>query len=128
MGQEHLLAPGGRTGSMRSDESEERFIRDAFDLMGQMEQLQTERAVSDKLSGLLSTFGLDRFVVARLPQPRENIGPARLLQRWPQAWERHYEQSDYYQFDPMSRQCFRAAGPFLLSDLRVDPRSDPMGF
>ncbi len=113
---------------MRSGESELGYIRDAFDLMDQMEHLQDEKAVRNKLSVLLSAFGLDRFVIARLPQPRENIGPAMLLKRWPQAWERHYDQSDYYQHDPASRNCFRTIEPFLWSDLHSDPHSDPMGY
>jgi LuxR family quorum sensing-dependent transcriptional regulator len=113
---------------MSSGESELEDIRNAFDLIDQMEHLQTESAVCDKMLALLSTFGLDRFVVARLPQPRENIGPARLLNRWPRAWERHYDDSGYYQFDPVSRQCFHTAKPFYLSDLRVDPHSNPTGY
>ena len=56
---------------MRSAESELGYIRDAFDLMDQMEHLQDEKVVLDKVAILLSNFGFDRFVVARLPQPRE---------------------------------------------------------
>ena len=113
---------------MRSGESELGYIRDAFDLMDQMEHLQDEKVVRDKMAILLSNFGLDRFVVARLPQPRENIGPAFLLKRWPQAWERHYDQSDYYQHDPAGLNCFRTLEPFLWSDLRVDPQANRMGY
>jgi LuxR family quorum sensing-dependent transcriptional regulator len=113
---------------MRSGESEQGYIRDAFDLMDQMEHLQNEKVVQDKMAKLLGKFGLDRFVVARLPQPRENIGPAFLLKRWPQAWERHYDQSGYYQYDPAGLNCFRTLEPFLWSGLRVDPQSNSKGY
>jgi LuxR family quorum sensing-dependent transcriptional regulator len=104
------------------------YIRDAFDLMDQMEHLQDEKVVRDRLAVLLSAFGLDSFFVARLPQPRENIPPAFLLRRWPQAWEHHYLQSDYFPHDPVGQNSFRTLVPFLWSDVPVDPQSDPRGY
>jgi LuxR family quorum sensing-dependent transcriptional regulator len=112
---------------MRSGESELGYVRDAFDLMDEIDRLQDENAIRDKLSILLSACGFDHFVVARLPQPRENIGPAFLLKRWPQAWQSRYDRYGYYQYDPAGRHCFETIEPFLWSDLRLDPRSDPMG-
>jgi LuxR family quorum sensing-dependent transcriptional regulator len=113
---------------MMSDEGELRYIRDAFDLMDQMEHLQDEKVVRDKMAILLARFGLDRFFVARLPQPRENILPAFMLRRWPQAWEHHYLQSGYFQHDPVGLNCFRTLKPFLWSGVRVDPQSNPQGY
>ncbi len=113
---------------MRSGESEIGYIRDAFDLMDEIDRLQDERAIRDRLSVLLSACGFEYFVVARLPQPRENSGPAMLLKHWPQAWQSRYDRCGYYQYDPASRHCFETIEPFLWSDLRTDPHSDPMGY
>ncbi|HEX2553110.1 MAG TPA: LuxR family transcriptional regulator [Microvirga sp.] len=112
---------------MRSGESELGYVRDAFDLMDEIDRLDDETAIRDRLSVLLSACGFEHFVVARLPQPRENIGPAMLLKRWPQVWQSRYDRYGYYQYDPASRHCFETIEPFLWSDLRTDPRSDPMG-
>jgi LuxR family quorum sensing-dependent transcriptional regulator len=112
---------------MRSGESDLGYIRDAFDLRDQMEHLQDEKVVRDKMAILLARFGLERFFVARLPQPRENILPAFMLRRWPQAWEHHYLQSNYFQHDPVGLNCFRTLEPFLWSDVRVDPQANPQG-
>jgi len=113
---------------MRSGESELGYVRDAFDLIDEIDRLQDENEIRDKLSVLLSACGFNHFLVARLPQPRENIGPAFLLKRWPQAWQSRYDRYSYYQYDPAGRHCFETIEPFLWSDLRLGPRSDPMGY
>jgi LuxR family quorum sensing-dependent transcriptional regulator len=112
---------------MRSGESELGYIRDAFDLMDEIDRLQDETAIRDKLSVLLSACGFEHFLVARLPQPREGTGPAMLLKRWPSTWQSRYDRCGYYQYDPAGRQCFNTIEPFLWSDLQVDPRLDPKG-
>jgi LuxR family quorum sensing-dependent transcriptional regulator len=112
---------------MRSGESENGYIRAAFDLMDEIDRLEDETAIRDRLAVLLSACGFEHFVVARLPQPRENIGPAMLLKRWPLAWQSRYDRYGYYRHDPASRHCFETIEPFLWSDLRTDPDADPMG-
>lgn len=112
---------------MRSGESEIGYIRDAFDLMDEIDRLEDENAIRGRLAVLLSACGFEHFVVARLPQPRENIGPAMLLKHWPLAWQRRYDRYGYYQYDPASRHCFETIEPFLWSDLHTDPHVDPMG-
>jgi hypothetical protein len=110
---------------MRSGESENGYIRAAFELMDEIDRLGDENAIRDRLAVLLSACGFEHFVVARLPQPRENIGPAMLLKRWPLAWQSRYDRHGYYRYDPASRHCFETIEPFLWSELRMDPRADP---
>ena len=96
---------------MRSGESENGYIRAAFDLMDEIDRLEAETAIRDRLAVLLSACGFEHFVVARLPQPRENIGPAMLLKRWPLAWQSRYDRYGYYRHAPPAGTASRPSSP-----------------
>lgn len=108
--------------------------------MGNVEFLQELQAqptcadVSRVLSRQASALGFPTHVIAPMPSEKFPVHEGFfLVQNWPEAWTKAYEDEGFAEFDPTPRAASVMNGPFTLDDMyngvagfTPDPRSERM--
>jgi LuxR family transcriptional regulator, quorum-sensing system regulator BjaR1 len=110
---------------MEMTESELRCVRQAFDLIDELERLDDEIVVRDKLLAYIGQFGFDYFTITRLPEPPARLAPYMMLKAWPERWLKLYDSRGYYRDDPVGRRCFWTLEPFFWSRVPCDVDLQP---
>ena len=71
--------------------------------------------------------GYSTFLCSAPPDGNKKVVNPILFEEWPSAWRRAYIKRRYYVHDPMLKQIFRTANPFLWSETmqqRTSSRDD----
>jgi LuxR family quorum sensing-dependent transcriptional regulator len=99
-------------------DSSSEFVRDALEIMDQLESLRDPAPMIDRVAGWLAQFGYDSFLITGMPAPhRERLEPYILLNHWPMEWYDRYTSANHYRADPVARHCFATIQPFAWSEL-----------
>jgi LuxR family quorum sensing-dependent transcriptional regulator len=97
----------------------------AFDLVDELERLQTPGDVTSRMSSALSQFGFSGFLISTTPDPRAASQRQTFFDGWPNKFNDYYIQNEFYKDDPVVAMCLRSINPFDWSDAPYDPKEAP---
>jgi LuxR family quorum sensing-dependent transcriptional regulator len=97
----------------------------AFDLIGELERFQTPDEMIGRMSSALSQFGFSGFLISTTPDLRAASQRQTFFDGWPNNFNDHYIENDFYRDDPVVAMCLRAADPFEWSEAPYDPEASP---
>ncbi len=97
----------------------------AFDLIDELERLQTPGEVISRMSSALTQFGFSGFLISTTPDLRASNERQTFFDGWPNNFNEHYIQNDFYKDDPVVAMCLRSADPFEWSEAPYDPKASP---
>ncbi len=81
--------------------------------------------LADMLSSAFSTYGVDHFIVAGLPNPTERFEKMVMLKHWSAEWFDVYMKEDYVIDDPVVRLCRSSVTPFEWTEAPFDAEREP---
>lgn len=105
--------------------ADDAFIRQSFDLIDSLDGLSDPLDVQTAIFGLVARCGFSYFMITRMPQPGERLGPNMMLSVWPDGWLSHYDRVGHFRHDPVMRHCLRSTEPFAWSEAPHEPDADP---
>ena len=97
----------------------------AFDLIDELERFRTPDEMIGRMSSALSQFGFSGFLISTTPDLRAGAQRQTFFDGWPDNFNEHYIENDFYKDDPVVAMCLRAADPFEWSEAPYDPRTAP---
>lgn len=99
--------------------------RAAFGFIDEIECLNDQRAVIDRMHIELGKYGIESWVITGLPTPGGRIEEMMLLNGWTPEWSSYYFRNNLIKDDPCAAYCFRSTGPFEWKDAPYDPATWP---
>jgi len=97
----------------------------AFDLIDELERFRTPGEMIGRMSSALSQFGFSGFLISTTPDLRAASQRQTFFDGWPNNFNDHYIENDFYKDDPVVAMCLRAADPFEWSEAPYDPKTSP---
>ena len=97
----------------------------AFELIDELERFRTPGEVINRMSSALSQFGFSGFLISTTPDPRNATQRQTFFDGWPDNFNDHYIQQEFYKDDPVVAMCLRSADPFEWSEAPYDPKVSP---
>lgn len=97
----------------------------AFDLIDELERFRTPDEMIGRMSSALSQFGFSGFLISTTPDLRAAGERQTFFDGWPDNFNGHYIENDFYKDDPVVAMCLRAADPFEWSEAPYDPQAAP---
>jgi len=73
--------------------------------------------VKEALRAAADEHGYSAFLCSAPPPPGRPVVNPILFEEWPDAWTRRYVRRRHYVHDPMLKEIYRTADPFLWSDV-----------
>jgi LuxR family quorum sensing-dependent transcriptional regulator len=97
----------------------------AFDLIDELERFQTPGDVVNRMSSALSQFGFSGFLISTTPDLRSAHQRQTFFDGWPDHFNQHYIQNEFYKDDPVVAMCLRNGDPFEWSEAVYDSKTAP---
>jgi LuxR family transcriptional regulator, quorum-sensing system regulator BjaR1 len=97
------------------------YAHEAFAFVDSLDEVETVDGVIEALTGSLSLFGFENFIIVGLPNPDERFEDMVVLKKWPTGWFELYAKEDYCRVDPVIRMCRNTVNPFEWSEAPYDP-------
>jgi LuxR family quorum sensing-dependent transcriptional regulator len=96
------------------------YATEAFEFIGNLEDLSTPQEVIDSMARSFALFGFENFIITGLPNLKERFDQVVLLRKWPLGWFEIYAKEDYVRSDPVIRLCRSTVQPFEWSAAPYD--------
>ena len=97
----------------------------AFDLIDELERFRTPDEMIRRMSSALAQFGFSGFLISTTPDLRAASQRQTFFDGWPDNFNDHYIQNEFYKDDPVVAMCLRATDPFEWSEAPYDPKESP---
>lgn len=97
----------------------------AFDLIDELERIQTPGEIIGRMSSGLAPFGFCGFLISTTPDPKAASERQTFFDGWPSNFNDHYIANDFYKDDPVVAMCLRSINPFEWSEAFHDPAANP---
>ncbi len=101
------------------------YSRLAFDLIDELERLQTPDEVIGRMSAALAQFGFSGFLISTTPDLRAASQRQTFFDGWPNNFNDYYIKNGFYRDDPVVAMCLRNADPFEWTEAPYDPAALP---
>lgn len=101
------------------------FLRQAYEVIENLDRLSTTDEVIDAMQVALARFGFEFFCFNTFPQRQQTFLDVKLACRIPSEWLRLYQDKGYIQVDPSIRFCQRTFRLFEWKDAPFDPEREP---
>jgi LuxR family transcriptional regulator, quorum-sensing system regulator BjaR1 len=93
-----------------------RIANETLDAISALEQAPSILKVKEIFRRSAERHGFTAFLCAAPPSPDRQIVSPILFEEWPEAWTSTYVERRHYVHDPMLKEIFRTADPFLWSE------------
>ena len=114
-----------RTGAMRMSEADSGFVREAYEVLEDLDRQTTVDGVIDVTRRALTRFGFDFFCFNTFPNRGQRFEDVTIAIHVPPEWVRIYNEREYVRIDPSIRYCRQMVRPFRWSDAPYDPEREP---
>ena len=114
-----------RTGAMRMSEADSGFVREAYEVLEDLDRQTTVDGVIDVTRRALTRFGFDFFCFNTFPKRGQRFEDVTIAIHVPPEWVRIYNEREYVRIDPSIRYCRQMVRPFRWSDAPYDPEREP---
>lgn len=88
-----------------------------LDAIHALENAPSILKVKEALRRHAEQFGYNAFLCSAPPPPGRPVSNPILFEEWPEGWTRRYVRRRHYVHDPMLKEIFRTAEPFLWSEV-----------
>ncbi len=97
----------------------------AFEAVERLEALKTPDEVVAHMSKTLGQFGYTGFLITQTPEANAGSDRLTFLDGWPNRFNEHYTEQNFYKDDPIAAHCRRTFDAFEWKDARVDKTKNP---
>lgn len=110
---------------MRMSEADSSFVREAYEVLEDLDRQTTVEGVIDVTERALARFGFDYFCFNTFPNERQRFEDVTIAIRVPPEWLQIYYERDYVRIDPSIRYCKQMVHPFRTADAPYDAEREP---
>src|SRR5579872_3917606 len=101
---------------MRMSEADSSFVREAYEVLEDLDRQTTVDGVIAVTRHALTRFGLDYFCFNTFPSEQQRFEDVTIAIHVPEEWLRLYHERDYVRIDPSIRYCKQVVRPFRWID------------
>lgn len=110
---------------MRMSEADSCFVREAYEVLENLDRQTTADGVVAVTRHALTRFGFDYFCFNTFPNQRQRFEDVTIAVQVPPEWLRLYNERDYVRIDPSIRYCKQRVDPFRTTDAPFDAEREP---
>ena len=110
---------------MRMSEADSGFVREAYEVLEDLDRQTTVDGVIDVTRRALTRFGFDFFCFNTFPNRGQRFEDVTIAIHVPPEWLRIYNEREYVRIDPSIRYCRQMVRPFRWSDAPYDLEREP---
>ncbi len=98
----------------------------AFEAVENFDRLSNPAEIVAHMRSVLGTFGYTGFLITNTPEASAGGERQTILDGWPNQFNEHYVERNFYKDDPIAAHARRTFEAFEWKDVVVDHKADPL--